>query len=136
MIYICKKKHPLLTVGAKYTEQMPNPNSYNACVKNDLGGTVYIPRDEFFDVVSEDEHQENATSVTIGNLTLSGKAKDVREWQDHLFKLGKTDRDGRVGNLGITITEDLRERILTHAINSRISFNDAAVELIKKGLAG
>lgn len=50
MKLICIKHKPGLTVGAMYTERMPYPNNYNACVTNDEGKSMYVPRNEFFEV--------------------------------------------------------------------------------------
>ena len=52
MKYRCKKFMPGITVGAIYTERMPHPNAYNACITNDEGRPQYVPRKEFFEVIA------------------------------------------------------------------------------------
>ncbi len=183
MIYICKKKHPVLTVGKQYVEKMPYPNTYNAFVENDNGYSEYFPRNEFFDVVSEDEHEESTTSVTINGLTLSGSDKEIAVYQDRMLHLEQAERDFRVTielikkcfpcavacdsmllvyiddynelvkhinnsgvktmirpkqkkQIGTIISDGLRAEILAYAMSNKISFDDAVIRLIQKGLAG
>ena len=69
MKYKCKKFKPGLTVGATYTEFMPNPNSYNACVTNDEGEVWYVPRKEFFDIVEEAPKGREAVIYISGPMT-------------------------------------------------------------------
>ena len=57
--YKCIQWHKDLTVGATYTELMPTPNMYNACVTNDEGKPMYVPRKQFFQTIGEENDQSN-----------------------------------------------------------------------------
>ena len=47
-IYKCIRHHPNLTKGGEYQELMPNPNAFNACVRDNENNIVYLARSTYF----------------------------------------------------------------------------------------
>ena len=53
MKYRCKKAITGLTVGKIYDEYFPHPCVFNACITNDNGKVMHVPRNQFFDIESD-----------------------------------------------------------------------------------